>query len=96
MNLSIFSRKNRARLLVELLTSVKEACGWGFPIELQLSGRENTEHGYTAEDFVEYCKIFDKAGVVDIIQVRARSGDTTHASSYNCQKDYPANRRFVG
>lgn len=89
------SLENRARLLVELLTSVKKACGQGFPIELQLSGRENTEHGYTAEDFVKYCKIFDEAGVVDIIQVRAWSGDMTHASSYNCQKDYPTNLRFA-
>lgn len=89
------SLENRARLLVELLTSVKEACGWGFPIELQLSGRENVANGYTAEDFVEYCKIFDKAGLVDIIQIRAWSGDMTHASSYNCQKDYPTNLRFA-
>ena len=89
------SLENRARLLLELLTSVKKACGWGFPIELQLSGRENTEYGYTAKDFVKYCKLFDDAGVVDIIQIRAWSGDMTHASSYNCQKDYPTNLRFA-
>lgn len=89
------SLENRARLLLELLTAVKEACGWGFPIELQLSGRENVAHGYTAEDFVKYCKIFDDARVVDIIQIRAWSGDMTHASSYNCQKDYPTNLVFA-
>lgn len=89
------SLENRARLLKELLTSVKEACGWGFPIELQLSGRENVPGGYTEEDFVEYCRIFDNAGLADIIQVRAWTGDMTHASSYNCQKDYPTNLRFA-
>lgn len=89
------SLENRTRLLLELLTSVKEACGWGFPIELQLSGRENVEGGYTAEDFVKYCKLFDDAGVVDIIQIRAWSGDMTHASSYNCKRDYPTNLVFA-
>lgn len=89
------SLENRVRLLLELLTSVKEACGWGFPIELQLSGRENVEGGYTAGDFVKYCEILDSAGVVDIIQIRAWSGDMTHASSYNCQKEYPTNLRFA-
>lgn len=89
------SLRNRARLLTELLTSVKEACGWGFPIELQLSGRENVPGGYTEEDFVEYCKIFDAAGLADIIQIRAWSGDMTHASSYNCRRDYPTNLRFA-
>lgn len=89
------SLENRARLLTELLTSVKKACGKGFPIELQLSGRENVAGGYTEEDFVRYCKLFDEAGLVDIIQIRAWSGDMTHASSYNCKKDYPTNLHFA-
>ena len=89
------SLENRARLLMELLASVKKACGKGFPIELQLSGRENVANGYTEEDFVKYCKLFDDAGLVDIIQIRAWSGDMTHASSYNCRKDYPTNLRFA-
>lgn len=89
------SLENRARLLMELLASVKKACGKGFPIELQFSGRENVEGGYTEEDFVEYCKLFDQAGLVDIIQIRAWSGDMTHASSYNCRKDYPTNLHFA-
>lgn len=89
------SLENRARLLMELLASVKKACGKGFPIELQLSGREGVPHGYTAEDFVKYCKLFDDAGLVDIIQIRAWSGDMTHASSYNCKKDYPTNLVFA-
>ena len=89
------SLENRARLLTELLTSVKQACGQGFPIELQLSGRENVAGGYTEEDFVSYCKLFDQAGLADIIQIRAWTGDMTHASSYNCQKDYPTNLRFA-
>lgn len=89
------SLENRARLLKELLTSVKEACGWDFPIELQISGKESVPGGYTMEDFVEYCKIFSDAGLVDIIQVRAWTGDYTHASSYNCQKENPTNLVFA-
>lgn len=89
------SLENRARLLMELLTSVKQACGKDFPIELQLSGYENIPGGYTQEDFVRYCKLFDEAELVDIIQIRAWSGDMTHASSYNCKKDYPTNLHFA-
>lgn len=89
------SLENRARLLMELLSAVKRACGQGFPIELQLSGRENVPGGYTEADFVEYCKLFDAAGLVDIIQIRAWSGDMTHASSYNCKKDDPTNLHFA-
>lgn len=87
------SLKNRARLLIEIMTSVKKACGSDFPIELQLSGKESFAGGYTMEDFVEYCKLFD--GLADIIQTRAWTGDYTHASSYNCKKDYPTNLVFA-
>lgn len=80
---------------MELLASVKQACGKDFPIELQLSGYENIPGGYTQEDFVRYCKLFDEAELVDIIQIRAWSGDMTHASSYNCKKDYPTNLHFA-
>ena len=85
--------QNRARLLTELMTACKQTLGWGFPIELQLSGKESCEHGYTMDDFVEYCRLFD--GLADIIQVRAWTGDYTHASSYNCKKDDPTNLRYA-
>lgn len=87
------SLENRARLTLELLRSIKEACGKQFPIEIQISGHEPLAGGYTEEDFIQYCKLFD--GLVDIFQVRAWSGDMTHASSYTSAKDNPTNLKFA-
>lgn len=89
------SNENRVRLLCELLTSVKEACGWDYPIELQISGHDPLKGGFTEEDFVEYCKILDSKGLVDIFQVRAWSGDYTHTNSYTSTKENPTNLRFA-
>ncbi len=89
------SNENRVRLLCELLSSIKEACGKDFPIELQISGHDPLKGGFTEEDFVEYCQILDSKGLVDIFQVRAWSGDYTHTNSYTSTKENPTNLRFA-
>lgn len=89
------SNENRVRLLCELLSSIKAACGQDFPIELQISGHDPLKGGFTEEDFVEYCQILDSKGLVDIFQVRAWSGDYTHTNSYTSTKENPTNLRFA-
>ena len=86
------SNENRARLLIELLQSIKKACGDDYPIEIQISGEETLKGGYGTEDFVEYCKLIEP--YVDIIQIRAKSGDLTHVNSYFIEKEYPPNLRY--
>ena len=86
------SLESRARLLVELLQAVKAACGDDYPIEMQISGEETLPGGYTTEDFVAYCKLFEP--YVDIFQLRAKSGDLTHVNSYFFEKDCPPNLRY--
>ncbi len=86
------SNENRARLLVELLRSIKQACGDDYPIEIQISGEETLSGGYTTDDFVEYCRLLEP--YVDIFQIRAKSGDLTHVNSYFCTKEAPNNLRY--
>lgn len=61
----------RARLLLEVVDSVRAAVGQGFPIEVRMSGSELFEGGYTLEDGVEIAKLLD--GRVDLIHVSAGS-----------------------
>lgn len=87
------SFENRARLTLELFRAIKDACGQDFPIEIQISGREFPDGGYTTEDFVRYCKLCE--GLVDIFQIRAWTGDMTHASHYTSAKENPTNLQFA-
>lgn len=81
------SLENRARLTIELMRAVKQVCGDSFLIELQVSGRENADSGYSVEDFAKYCRLFD--GLADIIQVRERNVDLSHVNSYLSSKEAP-------
>jgi 2,4-dienoyl-CoA reductase-like NADH-dependent reductase (Old Yellow Enzyme family) len=87
------SFENRARLTLELFQAIKNTCGKDFPIEIQISGREFPKGGYTTEDFVRYCKLCE--GLVDIFQIRAWTGDMTHASHYTSPKENPTNLQFA-
>ena len=63
--------ENRLRLVREVLTSVRDAVGPGFPIEFRMSGSELFEGGYTLEDGVEIAKGVED--LVDMIHVSAGS-----------------------
>lgn len=63
--------ENRLRLAREVLTSVRNAVGPGFPIEFRMSGSELFEGGYTLEDGVEIAKGVED--LVDMIHVSAGS-----------------------
>ena len=63
--------ENRLRLTREVLTSVRNAVGPGFPIEFRMSGSELFEGGYTLEDGVEIAKGVED--LVDMIHVSAGS-----------------------
>ena len=65
------SFENRLRLVREVLTSVRNAVGPGFPIEFRMSGSELFEGGYTLEDGVEIAKGVED--LVDMIHVSAGS-----------------------
>ena len=65
------SFENRVRLAREVLTSVREAVGPGFPIELRMSGSELFEGGYDLEGGVQIAQALED--LVDLIHVSAGS-----------------------
>ena len=65
------SLENRVRLAREVLTSIRNAVGPGFPIEIRISGYEGIEGGYEVD---EACRIAEAIqDKVDLIHITAGS-----------------------
>ena len=60
--------ENRARFMMEVYGSVRDAVGEGFPVMIKLNGADNLEGGLSAEDAREAARMLDKAGI-DAIEV---------------------------
>lgn len=84
------SFENRLRLAQEVLSSVREAVGPNFPIELRMSGSELFEGGYDVEEGCKIAQALEQ--YVDLIHVSAGSYQfgfsTTHPSMF---KDHGCN-----
>lgn len=84
------SLENRCRLAIEVLKSVREAVGEGFPIEFRMSGSELFEGGYDLSEGVKIAQIIEP--YVDILHVSAgtyqRGFGDTHPSMF---KDHGCN-----
>lgn len=80
------SFENRARLTLDLFKRVKEVCGQDFLIEAQITGEEASD-GYNVDDFIRYAKMAE--GLVDIFQIRAYDGKSSHPTGLNSEKDEP-------
>ncbi|WP_086347990.1 FAD-dependent oxidoreductase [Candidatus Enterococcus clewellii] len=63
------SLENRCRFAIEVLTSVRNAVGEGFPIEFRMSGSEFVEGGYELDEGVKIAKMVED--YVDLIHVSA-------------------------
>ena len=78
------SLENRCRLAKEILTSVREAVGPRFPIEVRMSGSEFCEGGYGIEEGIEIAKQLES--YVDILHVSAgtyqKTFGITHPSMF--------------
>lgn len=78
------SLENRCRLAIEVLKSVREAVGPGFPIEFRLSGSELFEGGYDLEEGVRIAKQIEP--YIDLLHVSAgtyqRGFGDTHPSMF--------------
>jgi NADPH-dependent 2,4-dienoyl-CoA reductase/sulfur reductase-like enzyme len=61
--------ENRARLTVEVCKAIRKAVGYGFPIEVRISGSECYDGGFGIEEGVAIAKQLD--GNVDLIHVSA-------------------------
>lgn len=78
------SLENRCRLAIEILKSVREAVGEGFPIEFRMSGSELFDGGYDISEGVKIAQIIEP--YVDILHVSAgtyqRGFGDTHPSMF--------------
>lgn len=78
------SLENRCRLAVEVLQSVREAVGPGFPIEFRMSGSELFEGGYDLEEGVRIAQQLEP--YIDLLHVSAgtyqRGFGDTHPSMF--------------
>lgn len=71
--------ENRARIVTDMITAVKQLCGEDFAVGILLSGFEidvlelgNSTLTLTTEEVIELAKLYEKAGA-DSIQVRSHS-----------------------
>lgn len=78
------SLENRCRLAKEVLQSVREAVGPGFPIEFRMSGSELFEGGYNLEEGVRIAQELES--YIDLLHVSAgtyqRGFGDTHPSMF--------------
>lgn len=68
--------ENRARFPLSVLRRVREACGPGFYIELQISGDCMGE-----EELVRFARLCER--LADVLQLRLMDMDNSHATTYN-------------
>ncbi len=59
---------NRARFMMEVYKSVRDAVGGAYPVMIKLTGADNLEGGLVVEDAVEAARRLDEAGI-DAIEV---------------------------
>jgi 2,4-dienoyl-CoA reductase-like NADH-dependent reductase (Old Yellow Enzyme family)/thioredoxin reductase len=57
------SLENRMRIILEIIASIREKVGEGFPISVRLNVEEHMEGGHTIEDSKEIAQILEKAGI---------------------------------
>ena len=72
--------ENRARFALEVLDSVREAVGPGFPIEFRMSGEEPTAAGYDINDAIQFAKLMESK--VDLLQVSAGAHEDSFAITH--------------
>jgi 2,4-dienoyl-CoA reductase (NADPH2) len=71
------SLRNRARFLLEIVASIRAACGTDYPVFVRLSGGEGVEGGGTLEESVTVARWLEDAGVA-CISVSAGSWHALH------------------
>ena len=62
-------RKNRAKILEEILRKGKEALGKDYPIQIRISAYDWREGGNTVKDFAQMLKPLEEEGLFDSIDV---------------------------
>ncbi len=87
--------ENRARFASEIFREIRKTCGRDFIIECQISGEEDMPGGYDVEEFLDYCEIWDREGLVDIFEIRAKNGELHHTSSFSSPEHEPTTLKYA-
>lgn len=74
------SLENRGRIALEVLRSVRDAVGAGYPVLMKLNSEDFAEGGFSAEDMLEMSAMLEKAGI-DAIELSG--GTASPASKFN-------------
>ena len=87
------SLENRARYPLEICEAIKKACGKNFLVEIQISGEEFGENGFTVDDLTGFAHLAENK--VDILQLRAPNADIAHPTGFNSIKHQPYTLRYA-
>ena len=99
------SIENRARIVLEVLRSIRQAAGNSFPVLIKMNSEDFLEGGFNRRDMLEVCKMLESEGVDAIelsggtsfsgknIPVRTGKFDTADRQVFYRQaaRDYKAN-----
>ena len=72
--------ENRARFPILICDAIKAACGKDFPIEIRMSGSEETVGGITLEDAEAYAQAL--VGHADLLQIHGPNGTASHCMGF--------------
>jgi 2,4-dienoyl-CoA reductase-like NADH-dependent reductase (Old Yellow Enzyme family) len=72
------SIENRARIVLEVLGSIRQATGKSFPVLIKMNSEDFVEDGFSRQDMLDVCKMLENAGI-DAIEL---SGGTAFSGKY--------------
>ena len=72
------SIENRARIVLEVLGSIRQATGKSFPVLIKVNSEDFVEGGFSRRDMLGVCKMLESAGI-DAIEL---SGGTSFSGKY--------------
>lgn len=84
--------EDRTRFVRRVFKGVKEALGGDFIIEVIIAGEMplgyngNSNKGYTLDETIEFARLVEHEGTVDILQIREKDAPKSHASGFNFKK----------
>lgn len=82
--------ENRARMLIEIIKGIREACGKSFLLDVRLAVKDWAEGGNTINEGIELAKLVEAAGV-DMINIT--TGITTVLATSTETQDKPEGNR---
>ena len=81
------SNENRARIMTETMEKIRKNVGNDYLIISKINCRESFDDSFTIEDFIDYCKLAEKAGI-DMLEISSGDYRELKAKEYNGKPFY--------